>query len=206
MAGTSATASSGQARRTLVVVGPADELRRCARAGAVLAGALANRARGAAEELLSGSRPAGWGGLGRAEDLADEGRQAAAEVLGTLRRELSGLLGHMEHLEQSLRGPRAADVGPPPEEGRGPAGSDGSNAPRASSRAGTTPPRTTPPRTTPAGSTGARTPRASSRAGTTPVGTTRARTTRASATGATANRASTSRSRPRPGAGGPRGS
>src|SRR5579875_3458588 len=114
MAGTSATASSGQARRTLVVVGPADELRRCARAGAVLAGALANRARGAAEELLSGSRPAGWGGLGRAEDLADEGRQAAAEVLGTLRRELSGLLGHMEHLEQSLRGPRAADVGPPP--------------------------------------------------------------------------------------------
>ncbi|MGC8628199.1 MAG: hypothetical protein ACP5VR_11760 [Acidimicrobiales bacterium] len=84
-------------------MGAEDELRRCARAGAALAGAMANLVHEAAEQLMSAREQARRDALRRAENLARQGRCAAADVLATLRRDLSAVLSEMEHLERSLR-------------------------------------------------------------------------------------------------------
>ena len=88
----------------LVLVTTEDDLRRCAQSGAAFAGAVLKRAQEVAEQVLGSRDQARRDARRRAENLTRDGKHAAAEVLGTLRREFLVLLEDMEHLERTLRG------------------------------------------------------------------------------------------------------
>jgi hypothetical protein len=80
-----------------------DDLRHMGQAAAALVGVAAARAKQVAEQLL-GNRDRGREEFKRRGDsFVEEGRHAAADVVGALRREASVILHDLEHLEQTLR-------------------------------------------------------------------------------------------------------
>ena len=74
-------------------------------------GVAAARAKQVAEQLL-GSRGAKDEAKHRAENLVDEGRRAAADVVSALRKEASVLFRDLEHLEEHLRGAKSSATAP----------------------------------------------------------------------------------------------
>ena len=84
-------------------MGTEDDLKRLGQAAAALAGVAAARAKEAAEQLLGPREKARSGAKHKAENLVEEGRRAAAEVIGALRRETSVILHDLQKLEKNLR-------------------------------------------------------------------------------------------------------
>ena len=84
-------------------MGTEDDLKRLGQAAAALAGVAAARAKEAAEQLLGSREKARSGAKHKAENLVEEGRHAAAEVIGALRRETSVILHDLQKLEKNLR-------------------------------------------------------------------------------------------------------
>ncbi|MDA8300960.1 MAG: hypothetical protein M0005_05310 [Actinomycetota bacterium] len=80
-----------------------DDLRRAGQAAAALMGVAAARARQVADQLLRPSDRARTEAKQRAEALVDEGRRAAAEVVGALRREVAVVFRDLDRLERDLR-------------------------------------------------------------------------------------------------------
>jgi hypothetical protein len=87
-----------------------DDLRHMGQAAAALVGVAAARAKQVAEQLL-GNRDKEREDVKRRGGFVEEGRHAAADVVGALRRETSVILHDLEHLEQSLRA-REGGAGP----------------------------------------------------------------------------------------------
>ena len=81
-----------------------DDLRRGGQAAAALAGVAAARAKQIAEQLLGGRAKPRQEAKTKAEALVEEGKHAAAEVIGALRREASVMVEDLERLEHALRG------------------------------------------------------------------------------------------------------
>lgn len=95
-----------------------DDLKRGGQAAVALMGIAAARARQIAEQLL-GSRshpgPRQPEPKSKAETLVEEGKHAAAEVIGALRREAGIMIHDLERLEQALRGQSEPDKAPTPD-------------------------------------------------------------------------------------------
>jgi heparin binding hemagglutinin HbhA len=90
-----------------------DDLRRLGQAAAALAGVAAGRAKQVAEQLLGPRDRGREDAKRRSSSFVEDGKHAAADVVGALRREASVILHDLEHLEQTLRareggGPSAA--------------------------------------------------------------------------------------------------
>jgi hypothetical protein len=85
-------------------MGTEDDLKRLGQAAAALAGVAAARAKDAAEQLIGSREKARGGAKTKAENLVEEGRRGAAEVIGALRREVLVILHDLQNLENNLRG------------------------------------------------------------------------------------------------------
>ena len=90
-------------------MGTEDDLKRLGQAAAALAAVAAARAKEAAEQLLGSREKARSGAKHKAENLVEEGRHAAAEVISALRRETSVILHDLQKLEKNLRGNQHRD-------------------------------------------------------------------------------------------------
>ncbi len=89
-------------------MGTEDDLKRLGQAAAALA-SVAAREREAAEQLLGSGEKARSGAKHKAENLVEEGRHAAAEVISALRRETSMILHDLQKLEKNLRSNQPKD-------------------------------------------------------------------------------------------------
>jgi hypothetical protein len=129
----------------LVLVTTEDDLRRCAQSGPALARAVLKRAQEVAEQVLGSRDQARRDARRRADNLTREGRHAAAEVLGTIRREFLVLLEDLEHLERTLRGAdgQAPEAPPAEAEKPGPSGRPRTSRPASSRPASSRPASTT---------------------------------------------------------------
>lgn len=87
-----------------------DDLRMGGQAAVALVGLAAARAKQIAEQLIGSRSKLREDARNRAGVLVEEGRHAAAEVVGALRREASVIMEDLEHLEGTLR--RAGERGP----------------------------------------------------------------------------------------------
>ena len=94
-------------------MGTEDELRRGGQAAVALVGVAAARAKDIAEQLLGPRSRLRGEAKTKAEVLVEEGKYAAAEVIGALRREASVIIYDLEQLERTLRG-RASNEGEAP--------------------------------------------------------------------------------------------
>jgi hypothetical protein len=98
-------------------MGTEDDLRRGGQAAVALVGLAAARAKSVAEQLLgsrSKPREEPKPAKSKGELLVEEGKHAAAEVIGALRKEASVILGDLQQLERTLRG-QAAESAERPE-------------------------------------------------------------------------------------------
>jgi hypothetical protein len=97
-------------------MGTEEDLRRCARAAVSLASSTARRARDAAERVAAGGDGTAQHLLAYGEQALTTGREAAADAVGVLRRDVGALLAGVAELDRRQReaqagGPRRGSTG-----------------------------------------------------------------------------------------------